>query len=278
VGHELIVWRSFVTANGKARTRAKLLLRRFSRGGAAHVPKGLVAALILGTLADSAIAKDDRIADRHLMVEAIEHMALSTGSGAGHAVFDPRVLTALRSVPRHEFVSRELSDMAYLNQPLPIGLGQTISQPFIVALMTDLVQAKPSDRVLEIGTGSGYQAAVLSLLVREVYSIEIVAELGKSAALTLSRLGYANVTTRIGDGYLGWEEHAPYDAIIVTAAPGHIPPALIAQLKPGGRLVIPIGEMFQELMVVVKAVDGTTTITRIVPVRFVPLTRDGKSN
>jgi protein-L-isoaspartate(D-aspartate) O-methyltransferase len=242
------------------------------------VARGLVAALILGTLAASAIAMDDRMPERHLMVEAIQDMALSIEGGVGHAGFDPRVLAALRSVPRHEFVPRELSHMAYSNQPLPIGLGQTISQPFIVALMTDLLQAKPSDRVLEIGTGSGYQAAVLSLLAREVYSIEIVAELGKSAALTLSRLGYANVTTRIGDGYQGWEEHAPYDAIIVTAAPNHIPLALIAQLKPGGRLVIPVGEMFQELMVVVKAADGTTTSTRIVPVRFVPLTRGGKSN
>jgi protein-L-isoaspartate(D-aspartate) O-methyltransferase len=135
------------------------------------------------------------------------------------------------------------------------------------------MEVKPSDRVLEIGTGSGYQAAVLSLLAREVYSIEIVPELGTSAALTLARLGYANVTTRIGDGYQGWGDHAPYDAIIVTAAPNHVPPALIAQLKAGGRLVIPVGEMFQELMVVVKAADGTTSSSRIVPVRFVPLTR-----
>ena len=243
---------------------------------AACVARGPVAALILGALAASAIAKDDRTPERHAMVEAIEHMALSIGGGVDR--IDPRVLAALRSVPRHEFVPRALSRMAYLNRPLPIGLGQTISQPFIVALMTDLLQVKPSDRVLEIGTGSGYQAAVLSLLVREVYSIEIVAELGKSAALTLSRLGYASVTTRIGDGYQGWEEHAPYDAIVVTAAPNHVPPALIAQLKPGGRLVIPLGELIQELMVVVKAADGTTTSRRVVPVRFVPLTRGGKSN
>ena len=245
---------------------------------AACVARGLAAALILilGALAASAIAKDDRMPERHAMVEAIEHMALSMGGGVDH--IDPRVLAALRSVPRHEFVPRELSHMAYSDRPLPIGLGQTISQPFTVALMTDLLQVKPSDRVLEIGTGSGYQAAVLSLLAREVYSIEIVAELGKSAALTLSRLGYASVTTRIGDGYQGWEEHAPYDAIIVTAAPNHVPQALIAQLKPGGRLVIPVGELFQELMVVVKAADGTTTSRRVVPVQFVPLTRGGKSN
>jgi protein-L-isoaspartate(D-aspartate) O-methyltransferase len=241
------------------------------------VARGLAAALLLGILAASAIAKDDRTPERHLMVETIQHMARSIGGGVAHAGFDPRVLAALRSVPRHEFVPPKLSELAYSNQALPIGLGQTISQPFIVALMTDLLQVKPSDRVLEIGTGSGYQAAVLSLLAREVYSIEIVAELGKSAALTLSRLGYANVTALIGDGYQGWEGHAPYDAIIVTAAPNHVPPALIAQLKPGARLVIPVGELFQELMVVVKAADGTTTSTRVVPVRFVPLTRGEES-
>ena len=240
--------------------------------------RGFVVAFILAMLAASAIAQDDRTPERHSMVDAIQHMALSMGSGVGPAGFDPQVLAALRAVPRHEFVPGEVSRMAYTNQPLPIGFGQTISQPLIVALMTDLLQVKPSDRVLEIGTGSGYQAAVLSVLVREVYSIEIVPELAKSAASALSRLGYANVTTRIGDGYQGWEEHAPYDAVIVTAAPNHVPPALIAQLKPGGRLVIPVGEMSQDLMLVVKGADGATTSTRIVPVRFVPLVRGGKSN
>ena len=168
--------------------------------------------------------------------------------------------------------------MAYDNRPLPIGRGQTISQPYIVALMTDLLQLKSSDRVLEVGTGSGYQAAVLSLLAREVYSIEIVAELSEIAAQTLSRLGYANVTTRVGDGYQGWEEGAPFDAIVVTAAPDHVPPPLITQLKPGGRLVIPVGEWFQELLLIVKSADGSTTSTRIVPVRFVPLRRGENSN
>jgi protein-L-isoaspartate(D-aspartate) O-methyltransferase len=229
-------------------------------------------------LSAQASARDDRAPERHAMVEAIQEMALSIGGIVGHTGFEPRMLAALRSVPRHEFVPPELSHMAYSNRPLPIGLGQTISQPFIVALMTDLMQIKPSDRVLEIGTGSGYQAAVLSLLACEVYSIEIVPELGKNAALTLARLGYVNVRPRIGDGYQGWEEHAPYNAIIVTAAPNHVPPALIAQLTPGGRLVIPVGELFQELMVVVKAEDGTTSSSRIFPVRFVPLTRGEKSN
>ncbi|MBX9588951.1 MAG: protein-L-isoaspartate(D-aspartate) O-methyltransferase [Hyphomonadaceae bacterium] len=238
----------------------------------------LVAALVLGMLAVSAIAKDDRTAERHAMVDQIQQMALSLGNAALRSKLDPRVLAALRSVPRHAFVPAEVARLAYANQPLPIGFGQTISQPFIVALMSDLLQLKASDRVLEIGTGSGYQAAVLSLLAHEVYSIEIVAPLGASAASTLARLGYANVTVRIGDGYEGWEARAPFDAIMVTAAASHVPPALIAQLKPGGRLVIPVGGMPQELMLVVKSADGTTTSTRIVPVLFVPLVRKGAPN
>lgn len=245
---------------------------------AARIAAGLVAVVILGTLAICAIAEDDRAPERALMVQAIQRMALPFGREVSNAGFDPRVLAALGSVPRHEFVPRELSHMAYDNRPLPIGRGQTISQPYIVALMTDLLQLKPSDRVLEIGTGSGYQAAVLSVLAHEVYSIEIVAELSEIAAQTLSRLGYANVTTRVGDGYRGWEDGAPFDAIIVTAAPDHLPPPLITQLKPGGRLVIPVGEWFQELLLVVKGADGSTTSTRIVPVRFVPLRRGENSN
>jgi protein-L-isoaspartate(D-aspartate) O-methyltransferase len=188
------------------------------------------------------------------------------------------VLAALRTVPRHEFVPADVSRHAYADSPLPIGLGQTISQPFIVALMTHLLQVQPDHRVLEIGTGSGYQAAVLAQVAREVYSVEIVEELGKRAAQVLARLGCANVTTRIGDGYQGWAEHAPYDGIMVTAAPDHVPPALVAQLKPGGRLVIPVGKAFQELVVIEKAADGTTTRRSVIPVRFVPLTRGGKAN
>ena len=229
-------------------------------------------------LATAAIGRDDRTPERRAMVEAVEEMARSTGDVVGHAGLEPRVLAALRSVPRHEFVPPDVSHLAYSNRPLRIGHGQTISQPFIVALMTHLLQVKPNDRVLEIGTGSGYQAAVLSLLAREVYTIEIIPELGKSAALNLSRHGYANVSTRIGDGYQGWTDHAPYDAIMVTAAPEQVPPALIAQLKPGGRLVIPVGEVRQDLMLLQKAEDGTIDSRRIVPVRFVPLTRGGKSN
>lgn len=237
----------------------------------------LVAALLVAVVASDAIAKDSRADERHAMVQAIEVMSGLIPGSVGRKALDPRVLDALRRVPRHEFVPSRLSPMAYSNQPLPIGHGQTISQPFVVALMTDLLELKSTDRVLEIGTGSGYQAAVLSLLATEVFSVEIVAELARSAAQTLSRLGYANVTTRAADGYQGWPEHAPFDAILVTAAPDHVPPALVAQLKPGGRMVIPVGERFQELMLIVKAEDGETTSTSIIPVRFVPLIREQQS-
>jgi protein-L-isoaspartate(D-aspartate) O-methyltransferase len=239
--------------------------------------RGPVFALLLGILAAPGLAADDRAAERRAMVETVQAMALAIGgSGIGDRGLDGRVLEAMRAVPRHEFVPAEVAHLAYANHPLPIGLGQTISQPFIVALMTDLLQVKPDHRVLEIGTGSGYQAAVLARVAGEVYSVEIVEALGERAAATLSRLGYGNVRTRIGNGYEGWAEHAPYDGIMVTAAPSHVPPALLAQLKPGGRLVIPVGELRQDLMVVAKAADGTTTTTRIIPVRFVPLTRGGK--
>lgn len=189
-------------------------------------------------------------------------------------VADERVLAAMRKVPRHLFVPPEHQRRAYDDTPLPIGFDQTISQPYIVAYMSEVLELEPEHRVLEIGTGSGYQAAVLAVLAREVYSIEIIRELGESAAAALKRLGYANVVTRIGDGYQGWPEHAPFDGIMVTAAPDHIPPALIEQLKPGGRLVIPVGDLVQDLMVVEKKPDGTTTSTAVVPVRFVPLTRE----
>jgi protein-L-isoaspartate(D-aspartate) O-methyltransferase len=240
-----------------------------------------IVALIVGMAVATAVAAEDRAAERRRMVESIESTALAIGSGTGHAKPDARVLGALRTVPRHEFVPAEVAHLAYADRPLDIGFRQSISHPYIVALMTDLLQVQPDDRVLEIGTGSGYQAAVLSVLAREVYSVEIVAELGNRARLALSRLGYANVATRIGDGYHGWEEHAPYDKIIVTAAPDHIPPALVAQLKPGGRLVIPVGSIdpgvqVQDLMVIMKGTDGATTSTSITPVRFVPLTRGAK--
>jgi protein-L-isoaspartate(D-aspartate) O-methyltransferase len=237
---------------------------------------GFVAVLILWVSAICAVAADDRTDERRRMVETIEAYASSPDGGVAAGSLDGPVLEAMRGVPRHEFVPAEVSGQAYADRPLPIGLGQTISQPYIVALMTHLLQVRPGHRVLEIGTGSGYQAAVLARLASEVYSVEIVEELGRRAAETLARLGYGNVKTRIGDGYQGWAEHAPYDRIVVTAAPDHVPPALIDQLKPGGRLVIPVGGPTQDLMVIAKAADGTTTSTSTVPVRFVPLVRGNR--
>jgi len=192
---------------------------------------------------------------------------------------DARVLAALRSTPRHEFVSADLYSYAYGDRPLPIGYGQTISQPYIVAKMTELLETKREQRVLELGTGSGYQAAILSPLVREVYTIEIVEPLGNSARTRLERLGYPNIWVKVGDGYFGWPERAPFDAIVVTAAANHVPPALIEQLKPGGRMVIPIGNPFQvqNLMLVVKGKENRDLkIYNIMPVAFVPLTSGHK--
>ena len=190
------------------------------------------------------------------------------------ASIDKRVLAVMNKVPRHEFVPEGQKPYAYENRPLPIGHGQTISQPYIVAAMTELMNLGPGDIVLEIGTGSGYQAAVLAELARAVYTIEIVEPLAKQATELLRRLGYATVQTRTGDGYFGWPEAGPFDAIIVTAAAGHVPPHLLRQLKPGGRMVVPIGAPFttQQLMLVEKGGDGTVKTRQIMPVRFVPLT------
>jgi len=192
---------------------------------------------------------------------------------AARGVRDPRVLDAMRSVPRHEFVPAALQDDAYADTPLSIGHGQTISQPYIVALMTELARPAPTDRALEVGTGSGYQAAVLSRLVARVFSIELVEPLAHSAASTLQRLGFANVTVRGGDGYFGWPEEAPFDIILVTAAPEQVPEALVAQLKPGGRLIVPVGRVFdvQDLQIIEKDRAGRTTTRSVIPVRFVPL-------
>ena len=187
---------------------------------------------------------------------------------------ETRVVNALLRVPRHEFVPTESKSLAYANRPLSIGYGQTISQPYIVALMTDLMDIDLDSVVLEVGTGSGYQAAVLAELARAVYTIEIVEPLGVAARQRLTRLGYDNTTVRIGDGYYGWKESAPYDAIIVTAAAGHVPPPLIEQLKPGGKLVIPVGSPFavQRLLLIHKDESGAVATEQILPVRFVPLT------
>ncbi|MGE5276250.1 MAG: protein-L-isoaspartate(D-aspartate) O-methyltransferase [Acidobacteriota bacterium] len=187
-------------------------------------------------------------------------------------VRDPRVLAAMREVPRHLFVEPSERARAYDDTPLPIAGKQTISQPYIVALMTELLDLTPQERVLEIGTGSGYQSAVLSRVCREVYSIEIVPELARGAAERLAELGYRNVTVREGDGYRGWAEHAPFDGIIVTAAPERIPQPLLDQLAPGGRMVIPVGAFLQELKVFRKDSAGNVTEQAILPVRFVPMT------
>ena len=209
---------------------------------------------------------------RHLMVDEI--VALARRGPAGHRELSPSVLAAMLKVPRHEFVPSIQRYAAYRNRPLSIGDEQTISQPYIVALMTDLLKIGADDRVLEIGTGSGYQTAVLAEIAREVYTVEIIESLGERAQATLDRLGYRNVHARIDDGSRGWPEAAPFDAVIVTAAPAHIPAALIEQLRPQGRMVIPVGTNEQALMVVTKNADGTTLSEEIVPVRFVPLTRD----
>jgi protein-L-isoaspartate(D-aspartate) O-methyltransferase len=193
---------------------------------------------------------------------------------AARAIDDPRVLAAMRKVPRDRFVPAELRDSAYADTPLPIGFNQTISQPYIVAYMTEALGVEPDDIVLEIGTGSGYQAAVLGELARTVYTIEIVPELAHRAAATLKDLGYANVYVRAGDGYAGWPEHAPFDRIMVTAAPEEIPAPLIEQLAPAGRLVIPVGEQGQtQWMTIVDKTDRGVVSRRTIPVQFVPFTR-----
>lgn len=209
---------------------------------------------------------------RAAMVHEIERTVAELGPQLGHPAISRHVLDALRTVPRHAFVPPDRLSDAYRNRPLPIGFGQTISQPFIVALMTDLARLKPTDRVLDVGTGSGYQAAILAHLVSHVFTIELCAPLAVQAAQALKRLGLHNVTTRVGDGHAGWPEEAPFDAIIVAAAPPEIPQALIDQLRPGGRLVIPVGDTAQQLIVVEKASDQSTVRSDIIPVAFVPLT------
>ena len=187
---------------------------------------------------------------------------------------DERVLAAMAKVPREEFVPPDSRAASYEDGPLPIGYGQTISQPYIVAFMTEQLRSKPSDRVLEIGTGSGYQAAILAELAAEVYTIEIVEPLAKNAEVTLQRLGYKNVHVKVGDGYSGWLEHAPFDAIIVTCAPDHVPQQLTDQLKDGGRMVIPVGERFAQQLYLLEKQNGRLRESAVLPVRFVPMTRE----
>lgn len=203
---------------------------------------------------------------------AREKMVREQLEAPGRDITDRRVLDAMRRVPRHEFVPPEHRGGAYADHPLPIGHGQTISQPFIVAFMTAQLQARPGDRVLEIGTGSGYQAAVLASLVHEVYSIEIVEPLAKEAAATLQRLNVTNVHVKAGDGYLGWPEAAPFDAIIVTCAPDHIPAPLTEQLKESGRMIIPVGPQFDQELYLLEKRAGVVRRMAVLPVRFVPMT------
>lgn len=214
------------------------------------------------------------------MLETIEREAKLTVSYTGREKFNQRVMDAMAEVVRENFVSSQYLPFAYDNGPLPIGYGQTISQPYIVALMTDFLDLTAESIVLEIGTGSGYQAAVLSRLAKQVYTIERVKELSELARERLKDLGYDNIETRNQDGYTGWQEKAPFDGIIVTAAASHIPPALVEQLKPGGRMVIPVGlpHSYQELMLLVKDSEGTTHTETLLGVAFVPLITDEKSD
>jgi protein-L-isoaspartate(D-aspartate) O-methyltransferase len=232
-----------------------------------------LATLLLGFAAT--LPADDLAftAQRAAMVAEVRQYA-TLNPPRGKARLSEDVLRVMGEVERHFFVPDDVLPYAYENRPLPIGHGQTISQPYIVALMTDMAELQPDDVVLEVGTGSGYQAAILARLVQRVYSIEIIEALASESAARLQALGYANVDTRLGDGYYGWEEHAPFDAILVTAAASHVPPPLIEQLKPGGRMVIPVGSSFltQYLLLVEKTADGEILTRQITAVSFVPLT------
>lgn len=219
------------------------------------------------------VQADDYSAARQSLVEELQLYA-KLARDADSMPFSDAVMTAMNSVERHRMVPKSQAPYAYENRPLPIGHGQTISQPYIVALMTELIEPDADDVVLEIGTGSGYQAAVLAELVEHVYSIEIIAALASQAKGRLKSMGYDNVTTILGDGYYGWEEHAPFDAIVVTAAASHVPPPLIEQLKPGGLMVIPVGNRFmtQTLLLLEKTSGGDVITRQYGAVRFVPLT------
>jgi len=212
---------------------------------------------------------------RAAMVRQIEQHVRETAPYLGRETLNPRVVEALATTPRHEFVPPALIERAYEDRPLPIGNNQTISQPYIVAIMTDLLDLDEDCIVLDVGTGSGYQAAILASLCTEVWSIEIVPPLGRAAASRLDRLGYANIAVRIGDGFAGWPEHAPFDAIVVAATGDALPPPLLAQLKPGGRMIMPVRGKYGEILVVAtKDENGAIETRDIMPVRFVPLTRE----
>ena len=232
------------------------------------------AAVLAFASAARPVPADDYADRRRGMLDAIARLTSQTAESTGVDAIDPAVMAAIERVPRHEFVPDDLRSSAYANRPLPIGHGQTISQPYIVALMTHLLGVEAGQRALEIGTGSGYQAAVLAELAADVHTIEIIEPLAEQATRRLARLGYDGARTRLGDGYYGWPEAAPFDAIIVTAAAAHVPPPLVEQLAPGGVLVIPVGEPFsvQLLLLVRKHENGEVSVRQILPVRFVPLT------
>ena len=213
-----------------------------------------------------------------LLREAMVKDQISDPPDYRDPVKDKNVLNAMLTVPRHLFVPPKYISRAYGDYPLPIGYGQTISQPYIVALMTEMLHVEPQHRVLEVGTGSGYQAAVLSLLVKDVYTVEIIKPLGSQATERLKQLNYENVHVKIGDGYYGWKEHAPFDGIIVTCAATMVPPPLLQQLKPGGKMCIPVGGQYavQYLTMIEKSEKGIITMRKMLPVRFVPLTRSMK--
>ena len=240
---------------------------------------GLVFATAVWALLAPAFASADEVAENaHRRARMLEVIQAHAGQGYSPALapaISPAVIAAMGRVARHDFVPEALRARAYEDRPLPIGYGQTISQPYIVALMTDLLKPAPGQVMLEIGTGSGYQAAVLAELGIEIYTMEIVPELGEAAAARLDRLGYGRARVKVADGYHGWPEHAPFDGIVVTAAADHVPPPLIAQLKPGGRMVIPVGPAFmvQQLVLVTKSAGGAARTRQLLPVRFVPLTR-----
>ena len=227
-----------------------------------------VAALWLSLAGAVAAAPPDALGERMTLLR--ERMARDDIAAGG--VTDPRVLQSMRTTPRHEFVPPAQRHLAYVDMALPIGEKQTISGPFVVAYMTERLEPKPDDKVLEIGTGSGYQAAVLSPLVKTVYSIEINKPLGEKAARVLGRLGYRNVVTKIGDGFQGWAEHAPFDKIIVTCSPEEIPPPLVDQLAEGGMMVIPVGERYDQMLVLLTKRDGEMVRESLVPSLFVPMT------
>lgn len=223
----------------------------------------------------AAVAATNALSER--FTTARERMVSEQLQGLEGRIMDERVLAAMKTVPRHEFVPESLRSRAYGNHPLPIGHGQTISQPYIVAFMTEQLQPQPTDRVLEIGTGSGYQAAVLAKLVAQVYTIEIVEPLARRAEADLQRLGFKNVKVRAGDGYQGWPEAAPFDAVIVTCAPEHIPQPLVDQLKEGGRMIIPVGPSHDQSLYMLEKKEGKISRKAVLPVRFVPMTGGAKA-